>query len=229
MVLRRRTRVFRRRPVFRRRRVATRNTRRSLRRRSRPYIANLRGPGQSDAVYVKLRFAESQNNISGVGSSLFNYRGVSPRDPRWATGGDSATAFATYGIQYSRYMCYGSKIKVTWISNLQNTQAWVTLVPTMGSAALADATDAKFSKNAIMTQRDGRSVVSLRHYMTTKKMFGISQNTTEQWAPITDEPPDQFYWQLYYNPLTTSPVGTFHFKIEITYYVKFFNRIDPAV
>lgn len=66
----------------------------------------------------------------------------------------------------------------------------------------------------------------MRMFMPSKKMFGLKsiEQVADTAAAFGANPVRDWFWQMSYDPLVGTPVGTFAVKVEITYYCKFFDR-----
>lgn len=199
----------------------------SRKRWSKASRSRIHGLASSDEVFVKLRFVEEQYGISASIPFQEKYTGNDIYDPRVASGGTTALGMAAWSAQYTKWIVYGSKCKITWVSDLSNSQGWVGLGPFTSSATVVDFGMQKYVQNKIMSSRDGsHSVVNTKAYMSTKKLLGapdISQ-IKDYWGSANASPATRWYWYLNYDPITPTMAGNWGFKVEITYYVKFFDR-----
>lgn len=243
----RRSRVYSR-ASSRRTRVSRAISRRQKSRRfNRPSSVRIRQLTAPDSMFVKLRY-HTQNQLSGLYTyNNQNFRGNSVFDPDETYVGHQPTGFDQYAALFNKYIIYGSKITVKYIQNRSATSYNFYIIPApvagtpgwLGSVG-TDPLEQPYAKGRLIAangvaNNDASGV--MKHYMSTKKMFGIKGELSEEfYASTTATNPTRVWsWILYqtvfgFNDSLAPAAATLdmYYDIKITYYCKFFDRVTVA-
>jgi len=130
-----------------------------------------------DTLYVKFKY-HGWISVSGAANPLNQaFRGNGPWDPVVDTGGQYPPGFKAYGGFFERYTCLGSSCKATF-DNANGVPVILAVIPSLYDT-LADSDEIDSIRNVKykICGRDGsaKSLGSVKNYMSTHKMFGISK------------------------------------------------------
>lgn len=202
----------------------------ALRARSSANAMMAQGAFAADSYYCQLKWNVQHTFTStlGVPDNVL-YRLNSPRDPEFAIGGTSALGFATLAAIYTRYRCYGSKIKVTPVA--ENTAFEIAVQPTSDGYSsvpspqqMQENPRTKFA----VVQLTGNGVEPMELYSTMSALLGVPKsavNLDDGFSALTSaDPARPGYWYLTVRDCTHTATITVQVYIEITYFVKFEGR-----
>lgn len=212
---------------------------------------------QSDALIVKLKYNEPfftfTEPASGAVNSINDYQGNGLYDPDYEISQQpSAMGLSLYGKQYQNYVVLASSIKVTYVNNTGLTRQTGTygtshprecfVVPMTLPESASSPINATTVPNVIFGQPyckkimlgpalTSKSVGYIKHYMTTRKLFGGTDPLVDRtyWGGVTSDPATKWFW--YVGAIKNASVEdalSIDYKVEITYYVRFWNRINPT-
>lgn len=185
-----------------------------------------------DMAYTKLKFIENFN-FSSPGQSR-DYRGNGPFDPRVASGGQFPIAYLNWANIYNKVLCFGSKIRVMAINNTTTPGAancQISLVPInsgyTGALTALEVACQPYSRTRYITVQNGAGPTILKSYMSTKKFFGIKGelDLTDYSSVTSTTPTNQFYWRVQCDPVDGLTNPDCWFQVQITYYLRFFERV----
>lgn len=230
----RRTRRFRR--FSRRFRRSSRKLRTSRLRIKRPII--------TDRVFVKLRYQDWISYADPASAyGWYQFRGNSAYDPDYSSSGHQPTGFAQWKLFFSKYRVLASKIKVQlqW----QGVAPGKLLIfPDTTTTISGDETTWNYDDNPLVksvrmmpgtfTSADAvpqtirglgkTSQYTLKHYMTTKKIFGsLPANDDRFYASVVADPSYVWFWNV--GTLNLGAATAANYKLfDLTYYVEFSER-----
>lgn len=240
MVWRRR---FKRRRTFKkrfRRRFGGSFRRRYRRRGYRPTTQIIRRPSAfADRLFCKLRYVDRLDINSDPGPTNWVIRGNSLFDPDQTFVGHQPRGYDTYAgasggsAPYGSYRVWGSKIRVTTCLH-ENNRLWVTAVlPSTVAGGTLSANTMQIAETPYLKYRyisslqGGTSKGTVKHYMSTAKVWGQSKAAVKAESDFTSvynsSPVKTWYWNI----LMDSPDDTntnFDVIVEVTYYCEFFDR-----
>lgn len=224
--------------VRRRGKRITRRTRRSNFRNKSTIVNSRFGTGFPDAFNIKLKYTDGLSlQSTALDEITAFYRGNVPWDPDTKLGGVSALEYERFQAIYRYCRCYGSKIKIKSVTFNNNT-TMLAVAPVSSTQQvewdllIADkrAKLSQFMTPAGMT----RSI--LTNYCTTKAVFGLKNRLDDNdhsydFNNATLNIP-QYNWFWYI--ICTTPEGlsgpiNCALEIEITYYCRFFEKIQPQL
>lgn len=235
-------------PLFRRRRSYTRpayKTSRRYRTRSKPRrrfgyrkrparrtVARM-GKNMRDSTFVKLSFwVRIATTVSGLSQVVLRANGLF--DPGEAASSDNAYGQFVWSYFYQRYRCHGSKIQL-WINNLDTADSRIVNVfPTPNSNlwnhGFQSEANQPYTTTKFLTPLSGsRSSCYIKKYMSTKKMFGVSNISDDSYqALLGSDPSRQWYWTILSNDFDDTG-GQVEMIAKVTYYCELFDRDILAV
>lgn len=163
--------------------------------------------------------------------AIYKFAGNSPFDPDQTGAGVQPYGWDQIAALYSKYVCYGSKIKIYFINDSVATSFQVYLIPSAIDTPLTytDASD--------LRQIPGRKMVSytpsnnnrrtnlIMNYAATRRVLADEDKSTWN-AATTADPGSLWYWFLVLDRELegTGAATQIRFSVEITYYVKLFHR-----
>lgn len=200
-----------------------------------------------NSIFTKVVYncSKLMPTVNVAGTATVNYfRGNGPYDPDTETGGRFPLYWRNYAQLYNKYTCFGSKIKCTFVNNTdatigaQNIIYGIipfvvpgTLPTTVSVLNMQPQCKYKFSRintSAIFPE--------IKYYMSTKNIFGISKKKVSDDDAFsgfvsTGVPADTWNWAIYVSQpeLATGVVTSTIVDVKITYYVRFFDRIEQNV
>lgn len=181
--------------------------------------------------------SEYKSNESTALTDVYTFNGNSIYDPDAVAPGETDRGFTQMMTLYDRYVVTGSTIKVTAVNLSTDHVRTIAIIPTLQPST----TFTPMYYNGIKGQpycvmkdltpaAGSKSMVTLRNYMTTAKMFGLPKMTTTAitlysgTAASNPTGTGLWFWQIVF---LKSDVGFQHdidYKVEMTHYVKFFQR-----
>lgn len=209
--------------------------RRYRRRRSKllPHTSITRGAtGFPDQMMVKLKYVEAIQLTSTVGAYVSTtFQGNSLFDPNLSGGGHQPMNFDQWKDFYVTNLVFGCKITVTY-SNTSSVPVWVAILQKQSDASsvsISQATERNRVKKTILGQSNGGAgTKTISWYQSTKKALNIkhlSNSDHEYIALNTTLPPVGWYFQIAAQTLDLGTTSVVDALVELTYYVKFFNRV----
>ena len=198
----------------------------------KPSHVRIRGPSAvPDYVDVKLKYVEVGTKTATVVYNQAQYSGNSVFNPQ-NTGGYGSShqpmGFDQWATLYGSYMVKASSIEVDFVpSGVAQSLLYPVVASGTAPSTLAAALEYPRVKTTMSSIASGRT--RLKHYMTTAGVYGLkSLNNDDQpyCALVGANPALQWFWIFgFQDPdVTTSTIQSA--KITITYYVRFFGRIN---
>lgn len=234
MPYRRRTPAPRRRSAPVHRRPAPYRRRSMVPRRRKPGIY-VNPVGTADYAFVKLRYVDTFSvGANGVAPSLNVFRGNGPYDPLYAAGGGTCDHFATYAALYQRYICTGSKLRVTFMNGGANDiMCAVIAAPdtyTPGSEPLTETMEQKRCiTRTLGNNNGGNNIKVIQSYQSTARIMSVPKVTVLAddafQSGVATIPSREWVWNILTQTADEATNTTVRFKVEITYYCKFFQNI----
>lgn len=236
----RRRKFVRRRRVYRRKRtLATKSRPRYKRRYLRKNVTIVPQVGVADSMFCKLKYSTRAG--MGTGSTavtICQIRGNGPYDPEVAIGGSQPDFWNTYSPNYRTYLCFASKVKVTYMqqsATATNNVIWgVTPAPSnydYSTAIWPELQEYRYTKSRITgTSNNSGTVQTIKYYMHASSVFGIPKkriSMNNQYAgPIDGLPGNQWYWTVWSQCQDETTAVSGIVNIRVTYYIKFY---DPNI
>lgn len=201
--------------------------------------------GFPDSAVTKLRWSGSKNiPVNNGDDPAFIYiRGNGPYDPDVASGGYYPYYYDNYAALYDNYVCYASKIKVTFlgpVANADGQKVVFGVVPFVVPATLPTTlrvNEVPYASHKYAQLNISSITPSIKKYMTTQKIFGVSKTKVrddDKFSALTNSnvPASEWRWAIYASRLAADPnlgaIANVAIDIQVTYYVKFFGRAELA-
>lgn len=179
-----------------------------------------------DRAFIKLRFSQ-RIHITAAGSRAI-WVGNQPSDPTNAgSATNPAVNWGYWAQMYSRYMSNASSIKVTVVA-ANNIPCQVTLWPSSDATTVTpdEAAAQPYAKRKLTGFSTGMGVISMKHYIGTRKMLGYPyMDVTDLANSSPGGPPNQlWYWNVQLNPLDGVTALDHWIQVDVLYYVEWFDR-----
>lgn len=217
------------------------NKRKYYRRKKRaykPYVKKISTPsGVPDIIRTKLKYAENKVLSDAVGgiTTIQQYRGNSIYDPDLTGTGNQPMGHDQWAAFYSRYKVNACKINVQFLprSNLAGAgNILVAIIPTVLYTAVSSLTAIEiiqqpYVRYTYLTQGDGgKNSARLSSYMTTKKMFGLTNTDEDEYsASFGANPVNDWYFTIVALSADESSTMNVQCMVQLTYYTEFKERI----
>lgn len=197
-----------------------------------------RGLITPDATFVKLRYVQDLYTVSFASGSSYSqdeFLGNSIYRPDEINGFvTSANGYSYYGQTYRKYVVLGSKIRVQ-ACNISNTAARMFYVfpanDSLGSSTAANILQSQpYVKRTLLGVATGSGNTKvLSSYMSTRKILGKPGTTIDPQLSGTvgtgsSAPVNGWSWYIVFHQNNTDVTADLIFNVEITYYVKFWDR-----
>lgn len=227
-------------PVKSRRRSRRPKAKATFRRRFRPRgvkvnrrSSMLTTSGISDIFTVKMRYSDTITLSSPgltVGSRIYN--GNSIFDPDQTGIGHQPLGRDEWAAFYNKYYVLGSSYRATFVSRSNIQQGQVAVYPkpnSLVSTTMDNAREKPYSKYTILGRIDGgKANVTLKGYMSTKKIFGLNKlsNANDKYSAFQTADPNQLWtWQFYVQGEDEISAYECRLVLDIVYYVRLYDRL----
>lgn len=188
----------------------------------------------ADKTMVKLKYTTAISLTSAGLIAHHIYRGNSLFDPDLSGGGFQPAGFDQWAAFYNRYRVHASSILVKARDNQTsdgNPFNMLLIMPkndTTPETNYVDAACEPYAKKRFLPTKDAGYPLTVKHYMTTRKIRGISKAAAEDQdyqASISANPLREWYWHIYAQNVNASVVSQdVKVYIELTYYCTFMDR-----
>lgn len=183
---------------------------------------------------MRIKFV-SNNVLTNPGSTTLDewtFNANSLFDPFGAHAATQPLFFDQYALLYNKYKVHGAAIKITVINNQSaptNVSAnfRVTVMPTTDSEAITNGITLPqypYAKEqfAFLNTR----VCRMKHYMSTRKVYGTQVKDTNYEATIGSNPTNLWYWRVFVQRFDQSSMTAGDYKIEVKLiqYATMFDR-----
>lgn len=217
--------------ITRRRRVRRPNFRNKA-----TIVSNRFGSGMPDAFNVKLKYHTGLALQSTALQEITAfYRGNVPWDPDTRIGDTSALEYDRFAAIYRYCRCYASKIRIKALT-FNNSSAIIAVCPVTSEQPLSFnlmMADKRAKSTQFMTPA-GMTRTGLSSYCTTKAIFGLKNRINDNDHEYdfnnatTNIPSYNWFWYI----IASTPEGlsgalNVPMEIQITYYCRFFEKIQP--
>lgn len=196
-----------------------------------------RGIGIPNQFFTKLKY----NQTFTV--STFPYletliRSNSVFDPVFALGGGQPMYLDEFSLLYSRYTVYASSITLTFINRTNTTEAAfikVGVYPLTDSSTSSTVAEATERDNCIYAQlgpnTGDQGIVTMNAYAKIYKIAGKDKSQSgddTMSALVTADPAISPLWHIFVGTLDGITNVNVHIDMTITYYVKFYDRLNVS-
>ncbi len=182
-----------------------------------------------DTTFVKLKYngVVVMTNIAGYGSYRFAVNSLF--DPDITSAGHQPMAYDQWANFYDHYEVMGSKIRVEVLApSSVNSPTGFAMYPSKDSTSLTSfvaAREQPYSKSRWITGSNNKKTVC-SNYITPRKLEGRTTSSVNFTAAVSSNPASLRYWHLVLETLDGSTIATTYCDVLITYYCKFFGRIN---
>lgn len=218
--------------------------RKTFRRRRPKYGARLKSRYNSsvavvrnivaDRTLTRLKYTAGISLTSSGVAGSYVFRGNSIFDPDLTAGGSQPTGMDEWANFYSSYRVIGSSVKLVARSGQSDPATDFTLLcvqaglDTITDSNYADMVGDPYTRSRMIAPTTAGYDSTLSHYMTTRKMFGLSKGQdkdADYQAAVTANPAKVWYWHLLSDDILSGAVDqNVKVFVTITYYVEFMNR-----
>lgn len=197
-----------------------------------------KGVGVPQSFVTKLKYNE-RILFNGSAMNTWYYRANGPYDPRFSLGGGQPMWYDQLSALYSRYCVLASSIQATFINN--NTTITpatrvgifpdtVTTNPPLDIEAAVERDNCTYATCGSPSGDQG--IINMISYAKIHKMLGLKANEKQDdtlcGLTAVAPPTREAFWCVFLGTLNTATVTDMYMDVTITYYVKFFSRIDPG-
>lgn len=210
-------------------------------RRSR--VARSRGLplGIPDYKFAKLRYVDNTaqlNWLAGAYVTSSEYLLNSAYDPRYDSGPNQIAPqyYLNYANQYNFYRVYGVKIKTTiWNNNddpvrlhhiISNSEIFSSFGTSIDPRVLAE--NKWVFTQELAGQTSQVKPVTFKKYIPLYKVAGVSKTAYSIddmfGSLISTNPANGIYYAVYCKGLNTATSGTLWCTVQLTYYMKFYDK-----
>lgn len=228
-------RRFGRKKMFRRRRVYRRRKPIGAVRRRNPTKLTVRGANPfPDRMRVRLQYTEYIDLSTTSPTPIIDYlfRGNSVYDPNYSGTGYQPLGFDKYAELYNKYLVRGATCKIVVIPD--SSQAVNLAIFATDSATSITTQQDLFNRGNVVSKMvlpigSVSSPSILKMYRSTRKMGGLQKLTNDEdsWiAQVSGNPGNSWFFHILSGPAnqTSLPSTAVHIRVELTYYVEFFQR-----
>lgn len=220
---RRPARVVRRKRVFRKKK--SRFSQPSLLK----YNPRNRGVLVPDRYMTTMKCSSLLTGTAASGLLQYDILGNGLLDPLGGASTANVTGLVQLGQLYQRYIIHGSRVRVEAVSNGTGARL-IMLYPYQGTLPTTTRAimDNAYVKSKLISAGGGMDRTVLTAYMSTKKISGLKDLKDEenQWGTSSSNPGFQWLWNLRSDNGTGADTPTTTFRITVTYYVEWFDRLE---
>lgn len=189
-----------------------------------------------DMTYTKLKYTSAvilSSTASGPGHYIF--RGNGPFDPDYPGTGAQPTGYDQWTQFYKVQRTLASSIRVVGRQDDPATSedfAMMVIQPRQdvdSELSYFQVAGDAYTKTRMLPSVRGGYDCTMRHYMTTRKMFGLTKAQSadnDYMSAINTTPELAWYWHIFVDNVTGGLIDEVHCRafVEITYYIQFSDR-----
>lgn len=185
-----------------------------------------------DRMFMKMKYVMDLDFTPSISSSgdawVFHGNGV--YDPDNTGVGTTVMGYPKMITLFNFNRVHASKITVNMVAvSGSHIPMQIAVVPINDSPVSISSTNQAamrpYARSAI-TVGYGGPYTTIRDYMSTKKIFGLKTIDQTIAAPTNSLPAVLWYWYISGTTLTGGNIAGTYGRVEITYYVEWFDRID---
>lgn len=200
----------------------------------RPTVVKLRGNQiVPDALLKEFKFGQTMRMDSGV--TGLNYRAFKANDlfdiDYTVSGTADAGGVTVMDSLYKTYVVNAASIKCEIFQNATSPGngnidffLYPNNVPITSSIDFGDLMSGLYVKRVNLAPiGSGKTIATVKHYMTTKKMFATSNLDAYLYEGTLDgttSPLSPFYWNMQVSPVTAGNQPDVTVRVEVTFYCK---------
>lgn len=190
----------------------------------------------ADQMYVKMKYTELITMISTGGNiEKYNFRANSIFDPNETGTGNQPLGRDQWAAFFNRYQVMGSSISAEFSprETADGSGTVFGIVPvdfTTSITGISQAIEQPYSKHYSCPAKP-QSAKTLKSYMSTKKLKGISGDVTlddRLAAQNGTNPLEQWYWQLFVISSDSLNSAIVDVVVSLTFNVRLFDRKELA-
>lgn len=199
--------------------------------RSKPSTMLLKSPTViADRIRIKLKYNTYVSLAGTLGVPFSQIYQNSLNDPDLTGSGQQPLGFDQWSNFYSKYRVNGMAISIQGGNTNSNTPLLFSVYPALTSS-LPSTPDAVFSqpysKTVSVPQASGNSKVTIKNYMSTKKIYGYTNiDQEDDFTADYNANPVNLWYFIVYGYSSNSSIPTFQGIVRITYYVELFDRVS---
>lgn len=195
-----------------------------------PIITRYGSRGLPRAVFTKITYSERvQLSYTSPTVANYMYRLNNITDPNYTGLGGQPYMRDQLVALYSRYVVTGAKVKLYAATKTADIDSMVTMRATNSTAGAADF-ELEIERGAWKCVVSNESPKVCKTYYAINKMWGVTRNqvlTDDVFSASTSGGPSrESYLQLAMQSMDASTSSVVDCMIQITYYVKFYERIE---
>lgn len=190
-------------------------------------------------MFARLNYTTYESiTLAPAANTYYEYRLNSLFDPEAKTGGGQPYYFNQYKAMYYKYLVYGCKVSVRFASTSANANI---IYPTVVAAPYGGPSAPGWGSHLTMQNAKGavwRQVVPFQmgtgftKYYNCAEIIGVPKrtyNSDDQYpANVGNNPATACILQVNFQNYDVSATVGVQMHIRLTYYVKMFDRIEPA-
>ncbi len=217
---------------FRKRRRKRAYKKRAVRRykKRKPHMTRMSwrkmGNISPDTLYTKLKYTAT-NTSSATAAFAYIYSLNSAFDPDVTGIGGQPLGFDQYSTLYNKYQVMGSKISVKMINDSTTVSILAALYPSTSSSPVtySEGAEQKYSQWRYINNSHGaNNMKTMSKYLSVRKLIGRNTNSQNFTALSSANPASRQYWIITGRSLDGIAAATAYFFVDITYYIKWFDR-----
>lgn len=224
--------------VYRRKKAPVRrNRRRVFRKKSRfsnpsllKYNPRNRGVLVPDRYMTTMKCSSLLTGSAVNGLLQYDLIGNGLLDPLGGASTANVTGLVQLGQLYQRYIIHGSRVRVEAVPSSTGLPRLILLYPYQGTIPTTTRAimDNAYVKSKLVSGAGGIDKAVLTAYMSTKKLSGLKDLKDEenQWGTSSSNPGFQWLWNLRADNGTGAGTEQTTFRITVTYYVEWFDRLE---
>ena len=182
--------------------------------------------GFPNKYLCKMKFISRYNTTAASGGVIF--RANSLYDPPYSASTDQPLYFDELSLVYGRYRVFASKIKVESTLQTADSDAYVTVYPTIYTSTptnFVDKVAQPYSKSGPVSNEVGGIITN---YMQTHKLFGLKKQSVmidEEFSGGSGDPAKIWYWNIYMESSNGVASVAWTALVTITYYCQWDRRV----
>lgn len=192
-----------------------------------------------DRSLLRFKYTYWNNfTTSTTGINALRFRGNSLYDPDQSGVGQTPYGFSFWEQIYKKYTVFSSccKVEMTHVGTTESG-CYAVIIPytdtTITFDEITEAIQYPYAKYAHVGQANGSSPRRVRHYMTTRRIWGVHKSATtsdeEYSALVSANPTKTWYWNIFFDSPDIAKACNLQVKIEIIYYAEMYDRVNLSL
>lgn len=209
------------------------NKRRRRRKRQRNNQLIVRGPQITpDSLMVRMNYSANFALTSASGAFAQHvFRGNSIFDPDLTGAGGQPLGHDQWQGLYKKYQVMASKIRVQMVTAPTPTAGAVMYIAPLDQSTslvgVLQGVEQPYAVSTVLSPFTSKTV-QLDNYLSTKSKFGYKKVSELNIlaANFNTSPAEEFFWSVGMSAVDGAGDVTLHGLVQITYFVKLFDRLD---